>query len=899
MIAAALRESTGLQELLLARSSIGDEGLKQAILTKLNEHRDSPRRVLVPSLKIHPSLAVFDLSGCELSWRAAERIEEVIKHRFSRLSASLWPSTLRTNDRVNKRQSAYVFDHYLCSAESSCPAPVKSSSSTVRTPLRRISLSGNPDMGDRGIQAVATAVSEVAGVRALDLQNCGCTNVGAKAVLRCVEASKGLVVADLRANDGVDALFLAQVRLALARNLVAMSVVSSSSVSQCAFSPPPPHTTSTPSVTSVASVVDGWTRHPAYPWHPLLYPFHPPPPPPSPPLPRPSSEHCAAAKPAWNQHTLKRESEARAKQEREIRKRELAVERELVRKAEEAFDDAEAEEAMSWERDGKGRESTEGTSLLGKKSHSSGDGSASLKTYDVMMKLVEENRRLREAIDGGRGRVQGEPASRWSTNRLAAESHDSSAQSSTTNIFRDLPPLPVRPPAPLSPRDSSRLTSGSSSDSLDPEHAAQVFLDTVRDRAHSAGRGGSPRDVKRSPHVVDATRSGSAFLDRVGSDQRSPSSADRSKRSHNASVSKRPFRLLLDLVDRSVTTVERVVEAVERDRTGARWREVDEARRRREEAEERAGREAEEEVRRAMEEAGERSKGRSGQGVGLSPVSVATAVGRGSESAVPVNMRSIPSATVIGASLPLGNSFRPSRRHNHRASNPADPLGSVLSSLVHVASDNKSSASLASARTCTLGGVSDSPRTNHAAALPVPLLTNAPFTVLPIQSDHLRGSASLGSMSTDAPDVAGEMEREADALMEEVRSGRRALSNGARNDEPTRVLRATGAVDSAGSGTIRGVAGAQWSSSATMTGTGSGTGDTGGSLGGSAAGTIPRRIRRCSGSTRFEFVSVTGSNQDSHRSNNGSKSANGGSPSGSEYGVMKGSTSSFGSLLRG
>ncbi|KXS18273.1 hypothetical protein M427DRAFT_225922 [Gonapodya prolifera JEL478] len=134
VLAAALAENKALQELGLARTGIGDEGVK----------------LLAPSLKVHPSLEVVDFSGCGITWRGAEKVEEVVKHRHSRLSASMWPSSLRT---------------YPAPTNSPSRSLPSGSANPDLSLLRRLSLSGNPELGDQGVMAVAGAAGEVVGIR--------------------------------------------------------------------------------------------------------------------------------------------------------------------------------------------------------------------------------------------------------------------------------------------------------------------------------------------------------------------------------------------------------------------------------------------------------------------------------------------------------------------------------------------------------------------------------------------------------------------------------------------------------------------------------------------------------------------------------------------------------------
>ncbi|XP_068411775.1 centrosomal protein of 78 kDa-like [Eschrichtius robustus] len=72
--------------------------------------------------------------------------------------------------------------------------------------LRRITLNCNTLIGDLGTSAFAESHSEDLwlGAKALDLQQCGLTSEGAKALLKALESNRTLVVLDIRKNPLVD-----------------------------------------------------------------------------------------------------------------------------------------------------------------------------------------------------------------------------------------------------------------------------------------------------------------------------------------------------------------------------------------------------------------------------------------------------------------------------------------------------------------------------------------------------------------------------------------------------------------------------------------------------------------------------------------------------------------------
>ncbi|XP_054947429.1 centrosomal protein of 78 kDa-like [Physeter macrocephalus] len=70
--------------------------------------------------------------------------------------------------------------------------------------LRCITLNCNTLIGDLGACAFGESLSEELWLRALDLQQCGLTNEGAKALLKTLETNRTLLILDIRKNPLVD-----------------------------------------------------------------------------------------------------------------------------------------------------------------------------------------------------------------------------------------------------------------------------------------------------------------------------------------------------------------------------------------------------------------------------------------------------------------------------------------------------------------------------------------------------------------------------------------------------------------------------------------------------------------------------------------------------------------------
>ena len=72
--------------------------------------------------------------------------------------------------------------------------------------LRRLTLNRNPLIGDAGAKSLSKALESDLWLKALDLQQCGLSNEGAKQFCEALKrgANSSLYILDLRLNDAVD-----------------------------------------------------------------------------------------------------------------------------------------------------------------------------------------------------------------------------------------------------------------------------------------------------------------------------------------------------------------------------------------------------------------------------------------------------------------------------------------------------------------------------------------------------------------------------------------------------------------------------------------------------------------------------------------------------------------------
>ncbi|XP_078423658.1 centrosomal protein of 78 kDa [Cetorhinus maximus] len=155
-----LSRAKTLQNLSLAYCPIGDEGLK----------------IICESVKNSATIKTVNFTGCNLTWRGAEHMTNIIKHQATKRHSQVWAESLR-----------YRRPDLDC-----------------MTGLRRITMNCNTLIGDIGATAFADALKDDLWLKALDLQQCGISDKGAKALLDILQTSSMLIVLDVRKNPLID-----------------------------------------------------------------------------------------------------------------------------------------------------------------------------------------------------------------------------------------------------------------------------------------------------------------------------------------------------------------------------------------------------------------------------------------------------------------------------------------------------------------------------------------------------------------------------------------------------------------------------------------------------------------------------------------------------------------------
>ncbi|XP_069736269.1 centrosomal protein of 78 kDa isoform X2 [Phaenicophaeus curvirostris] len=160
LLTKGLATASSLESFSLAHCPIGDGGLE----------------TVCQSVKNSATIRYVNFTGCNLTWRGAEHISNVLKHQAMKRHGEAWAESLR----YRRPDLDYMAG------------------------LRRITFNCNMLVGDGGANAFADCLGEDLWLKALDLQQCGISNEGARSLLDALQTNTTLVVLDIRKNPLVD-----------------------------------------------------------------------------------------------------------------------------------------------------------------------------------------------------------------------------------------------------------------------------------------------------------------------------------------------------------------------------------------------------------------------------------------------------------------------------------------------------------------------------------------------------------------------------------------------------------------------------------------------------------------------------------------------------------------------
>lgn len=159
-LAKGIAKNKTLQHLSLEFCQIGDSGVE----------------ILCNAIKNNTSLMTVNFSGCSLTWRGADTLARVIRHQATRRHSVAWQDSLRYRRPDLDRMPG----------------------------LRRITICKNPLINDHGAELIAEALKDDLWVKALDMQQCGISTVGAMAFQPVLKFNTTVSVLDLRQNPLIE-----------------------------------------------------------------------------------------------------------------------------------------------------------------------------------------------------------------------------------------------------------------------------------------------------------------------------------------------------------------------------------------------------------------------------------------------------------------------------------------------------------------------------------------------------------------------------------------------------------------------------------------------------------------------------------------------------------------------
>ncbi|XP_031458244.1 centrosomal protein of 78 kDa isoform X1 [Phasianus colchicus] len=167
LLTKGLATTSSLESISLAHCPIGDGGLE----------------TVCQSVKNSATIRYVNFTGCSLTWRGAEHMGNVLKHQAMKRHGEAWAESLR----YRRPDLDYM------------------------TGLRRVTFNCNMLVGDGGASVFADCLREDLWLKALDLQQCGISNEGARSLLDALQTNTTLVVLDIRKNPLIDHVLMKNV----------------------------------------------------------------------------------------------------------------------------------------------------------------------------------------------------------------------------------------------------------------------------------------------------------------------------------------------------------------------------------------------------------------------------------------------------------------------------------------------------------------------------------------------------------------------------------------------------------------------------------------------------------------------------------------------------------------
>ncbi|CAH1790143.1 unnamed protein product [Owenia fusiformis] len=166
-LAKGVSKNSTLTHLSLEYCRIGDAGLE----------------IVCKGIKNSTTIAAINFTGCSLTWKGAEILSKIVKHQGMKRHNEAWRDSLRYRRPDLDRMAG----------------------------IRRITVNCNPMLNDQGALSFAEALKDDLWLKALDMQQCGVSSQGAKALLDVLKFNTTLVVLDVRQNPLIDRSILTRI----------------------------------------------------------------------------------------------------------------------------------------------------------------------------------------------------------------------------------------------------------------------------------------------------------------------------------------------------------------------------------------------------------------------------------------------------------------------------------------------------------------------------------------------------------------------------------------------------------------------------------------------------------------------------------------------------------------
>lgn len=144
-----LAHNAAVEDLNFSRSKIGDNGCI----------------ALCSTMKHMMSIKNVNFSSCNLSVKGADAIADLVKFQKIQRFSEAWAQSLRYREVDPESYSG----------------------------VRKIALNDNPQIGDKGLEAIVEVLQEDVWLKVIEMRNCGLTDDSAQNIIKCLNVNKTIL----------------------------------------------------------------------------------------------------------------------------------------------------------------------------------------------------------------------------------------------------------------------------------------------------------------------------------------------------------------------------------------------------------------------------------------------------------------------------------------------------------------------------------------------------------------------------------------------------------------------------------------------------------------------------------------------------------------------------------